>query len=258
VKPDLRLDSVFQKFDFDAVTVRTLDRFPFVITTRAAYASGPPPAFRPVRETRDFVLWKRTRPVGTRRTLAEGSSPGVVLGCRSREGRRLSRTGGSATVFAARPVVGGRWSPSPTLDSASPASQALDLPAGSWEVSLQYDATRPLHVTAPGLEATLPANLDYRGSVPYYPAGQATVRHGGPVRFTVRVERPPLTGRLLGTKSEAHLGAIAASPAGRDPLVAAGSSASAGGRSAPIPGEGERRIPLAQACGQYLDWYRPR
>ena len=72
--------------------------------------------------------------------------------------------------------------------------------------------------------------------------GELAVRRRGPIRFTVSVERPPLAGRLLGTKSVAHLGAIAASPAGR------------GG---PIPGEAERRVPLRRACGRYVDWYRP-
>ncbi len=239
-KPNLRLKDVFRKFDFDSVTPRTLARFPFAITTRAGYASGPPPAYRPVRRTRDFVLWKRTGPIGPRRTLAEGAEPGAVLNCPV--GSHGARAAGGATVFAAPPVVGGRWSPSPSVEDGSPATQTLRIPAGRWEISIQYDATRPLHVTAPGMNTTLPANLDYRGSVPYYPVGELTVRRSGPVRFTVGVERPPLAGRILGTTSEAHLGAIAASPAG------------AGG---PIPGEAERRVPLGQACGRYLDWYRP-
>ena len=81
VKPNLRLKDVFQKFDFDSVTPATLARFPFVITTRAAYASGPPAAFEPLRETSDFVLWKRVGPVGERRTLAEGDRPGAPLDC---------------------------------------------------------------------------------------------------------------------------------------------------------------------------------
>jgi hypothetical protein len=64
-----------------------------------------------------------------------------------------------------------------------------------------------------------------------------------PVRFAVSVERPPLAGRLLGTKSTAHLDAIAASPAARD------------GEGAPIPGEAEREVPLGRACRRYVDWY---
>ena len=56
VKPNLRQRDVFRKFDFDSVTPATLNRFPYVVTTRAAYASGPPPNFKPVRETAGVVI----------------------------------------------------------------------------------------------------------------------------------------------------------------------------------------------------------
>jgi hypothetical protein len=241
IRPDLRLRDVFRKFDFDSVTVRTLRRFRFVITTRAAYASGPPPGFEAVRETDDFVLWRRSGTLQARRTLDEGPNPGAILDCGHPADRRLSRRRGVATVFRAPPVVGGTWTPSSTVKSDAPVTQTLSLPRGRWRISIQYDATRPLSVAAPGLAETLPANLDYRGSVPYYPVGELTRRRRGRVRFTAAVERPPLAGRLLGASSEAHLGAIAASPAGR---------------GAPMPGEAERRVPLSAACGRYLDWWR--
>jgi hypothetical protein len=129
------------------------------------------------------------------------------------------------------------------VEGGSPVTQTLRLPAGRWQISIAYDSTRPLQVTVPGLRANLPANLDYRGATPYYPVGEVRVQRSGPVRFTVGVERPPLAGRLLGTTSQAHLGAIAASPAG------------SGG---PVPGEAERQIPLRKACGEYVDWYGSR
>ncbi len=242
VQPNLRLQDVFGKFDFDSMTPSKLDRFPFVITTRAAYASGPPPTFRPLRKTRDFVLWKRAGPVGSRRTLAEGDHPGAVLGCRG--GGRARRAPGSAIVFTRQPVVGGAWAPSSTVESDGTSTQTLRVPAGRWEVSLQYDSTRAVRVRAPGLDATLPPNLDYRGSVPHYAAGTLTSLHGGPKRFEVTVERPPLAGRLLGAKSVAHLGAIALSPV---------SPAGAGNS---IPGVSQRRIALRHACGRYVDWFQ--
>jgi hypothetical protein len=241
VKPNLRLHDVFRKFDFDSVRPETLDRFPFVITTRAAYASGPPPDFEPVRETADFVLWKRSGVVGPRRTLAEGDNPGVELECPVSATHGLPARG-RATVFAESPVVGGTWSPGSTVEGGSPVTQTLELPAGRWEISLQYDATQRLRISAPGFGATLPANLDYRGSVPYYPVGELNVRRRGPMRFTVEVDEPPTLGRILGTESEAHLGAIAASPAAE------------GG---PIPGEAERVVPIDRACGRYVDFYAP-
>ena len=238
VKPNLRLKDVFRKFDFDSVTPATLDRFPFVITTRAAYASGPPPSFEPVRETADFVLWRRTGAVGPRRTLAEADDPGLELDCQATGPIRPAR----ATVFAETPLVGGTWSPGSTVEGGEPVTQSLDLPAGDWEISLQYDATQPLRVSAPGFAATIPANLDYRGSVPFYPVGELTVPKKASVPFTVEVGDPPFLGRVLGTQSEAHLGAIAASPAGR------------GG---PIPGEAEQVVPIGDACGRYVDSYTP-
>jgi hypothetical protein len=243
VKPDLRLANVFQKFDFDSVRPATLRRFRYVITTRAAYASGPPPGFRPLAATPTFQLWRRVGPVGPRKTLPEGASPGALLHCGTPAGRRIKRSGGVATLFARPPVVGANWSPSSTVDSGAPVRQTLRVAAGSWEVSLQYDATRTVHVTAPGFTGTLPGNLDYRGSVPFYPVGRLRLAKPGPVTFTVSVERPPLPGRLLGAKSEAHLGALAVSPGGASPR--------------PDPGEDERKAPLARACKRYVDWYRP-
>jgi hypothetical protein len=132
------------------------------------------------------------------------------------------------------------WSPGSTVENGALASQPLRLRAGEWEISIQYDATRDLAVRAPGLDATLPANLDYRGSLPYFPVGRVDVPRSGPVTVSVSVNRPPLAGRLLGSDSVAHLGAVAASPAGR---------------GAVLPGAGERTVPLADACGRYVDWY---
>ena len=243
VRPNLRLHDAFQKFDFDSVTATKLHRFPYVITTRGGFASGPPPWLRLVRRTPSFALWRRVGPLAPRRTLQEGPDPGATLACSTPAGRRLQGAGAVATVFSRPPVASGAWRPSPTVEDGSPARATLRLPAGQWAISIQYDATREVAVTAPGFAAAIPANLDYRGSTPYYRVGDIDVRHAGPVRFTVSVERPPLFGRLLGAGSVAHLGAIAASPVGRSPRG--------------IPGDGESEVALRAACGRYLDWYAP-
>jgi hypothetical protein len=243
VKPDLRLANVFQKFDFDSIRPATLRRFRYAITTRAAYASGAPTGWRPLAATPTFQLWKRTGVSGPRSLLPEGANPGAILHCSSHAGRRLMQSGGDAVVFPRRPLAGSGWSSGSTVESGAPVRQTLKVPPGTWELSLQYDATRPLHITAPGLAATMPGNLDYRGSVPFYPVGSFRVAKREPVTFTVSVERPPLLGRLLGTKSEAHLGTLALT------------AAHPGGRT--DPGEDEATVALARACGRYVDWYRP-
>ena len=243
VKPNLRLADVFMKFDFDSVVPQKLHRFPYVITTRGAFASGPPPWLRLMRRTPSFALWRRVGKLTPRKTLAEGKYPGAVLHCSSAAGLRLSRSRGSATVFTRSPVRSAHWSPDATVEDGAPSTAALRLSRGRWEISVQYDATRPLTVSARGFRATIPGNLDYRGSTPYYRVGALAVRHAGRVEFTASVEQPPLAGRLLGASSVAHLGAIAASPSAGAP----------GG----VPGGGEERLPLGNACGRYVDWYRP-
>jgi hypothetical protein len=128
------------------------------------------------------------------------------------------------------------------VTDGTPSTTTLRLPRGRWALSIQYDATRDVNVTAPGLDATIPGNLDYRGSTPYYRVGTLAVPRAGPVRLTVSVQGPPLVGRLLGASSVAHLGAIAATPAGARPRG--------------VPGDGESTAPLSAVCGRYVDWYR--
>ncbi len=239
-KPNLELKDVFQKFDFDSVTVGTLARFPYVITTRGAFASGPPPWLQPVRVTPSFVLWKRGPGVSLdRQVLAEGDQPGRTL----RYVFDRGSPGGAATIFPRKPITGSDWSPGPTVESGSTTSQTLRVPAGIWNVSVQYDSSRPLEISAPGFSTPgIPANLDYRGTTPYYAAGTLRVDRGGPVTFTVSVEDPPAAGRLLGANSVAHLGALALTPAGSPELTV-------------MPGVGERLIPVKAAVGRYVDWF---
>ena len=224
------------KLDFDAVTPKLLDFYAFAITTSAGYQSAAPPNFLPLRRTRDYILWKRTGPTPPRLTLAEPNAPGAVLHCATAEGRELSSRGGTASAFARAPVVGSEedWSPSARVTQSQPASQELDLTPGRWTISLQYAATRPAHLTAPGLDASLPAQLDYRGPAPFWPAGEIDVRRAGPVRFTLEIDSPPLLGRLIGADALAFPLAIAASP-----------SAAA------------EQLPVSRACGRYVDFTAP-
>ncbi len=231
VEPNFAIKDVGSKFDFDSVTAETLARFPYVLTTRAAYASGPPPGYRAVERTPSYELWRRHgSPVG-RRPAERDAQPGRFGGC-------PARAPGMIADFRRTPVVAAasEWSDA-TLEDGSPASVELDLPRGRWNLSVQYDATRPLTLGDPaaGYSATLPGNLDYRGTAPFWPAGTIEADGRDPIRIGASVERPPLVGRLLGAHSVAHLGAIAATRVG-DPRLHHG----------PPPG-----------CRVYVDWTMP-
>ncbi len=219
VEPNYDLANVGSKFDFDSVTARTLAEFPYVLTTKAEYASGPPPGYRAIESTDSYELWEKNgTPLG-REPAETDQAPGRTGAC-------PPERPALASSFAAEPVVADDWS-SATIESGDSATIELDLPPGRWDLSLQYDATRPVSLTAGGdPAATLPGNLDYRGTAPFWPAG--TVESGGgALTITATVEDPPLAGRLLGAHSVAHLGAIAATSA----------------------------EPARAGCGGYTDWF---
>jgi hypothetical protein len=209
VEPNFELADVGSKFDFDSVTASTLAGFPYVLTTRAGYASGPPPGYRAVKRTDSYELWQKSEsPVG-RRPAETGSDPGRLGACPGGGARRFS-------AFAAPPIVAAdtEWSQT-TVESGESATAELDLPTGIWDLSLQYDATRPVSLVddASRLDVTVPGNLDYRGTAPFWPAGRIEIVGGAPVQITATVESPPLAGRLFGAHSVAHLGALAATSA---------------------------------------------
>jgi hypothetical protein len=234
-----RATTLNAKFDWDNVPPEVLEKYKWVVTTSAAQQSEAPAAFEPRLRTGDFILWRRVRPVGQRRTLYEPLNPGAPLDCSDPGQAPLRKVNGTATVFTVQPVVGKVWNPSPALTQTKPAHQRLYLTPGRWNISIQYASTQALHVTAngPGLAgpfgADLRTNLLFRGPSPYYPIGSLDVKRAGTVVVDVDVANPPLVGRLLRTESKAYLSGLAAT------------------RSDPA----RQTIPLRQACGRYVDWY---
>ena len=230
VEPNFELESVGSKFDFDAVDAETLARFPYVVTTNAGYASGPPPGYEAVRETANYTLWKRGGGELQRLPAESGPAPGSQLVC-SEEGRRA----GAAFEEDPFTVPAAEWSATTIEGGDDPAVIEFDLPQGEWVVSVRYDSTRPvtLDVSTPTSNTIeleeLPGNLDYRGTAPFWPAGKILTDADTSVRVSASVEDLPLAGRLLGAHSTAHLGELALSPA-----------------------SGSRRV--ANACGSYADW----
>ena len=208
--------------DFDSVGAATLNSFDWIITTRDAAGSAAPAGLRLVRTTPDFALWHRVGKVQPRSILAEGELPGAVLDCKTPAGRAVLRGGGVAAVRP-QPVTaaGSLLAPGATL------SVALPLGPGRWQLESSYASRLPIDVTAPGLQATLPASLDRPG--PRWPIGRVAVHGAEPtvVSFT------PAEPLLAPSQPVVEVGTVVATRVG------------------PV-----RVIPVRRACGRYVDWYR--
>lgn len=225
--------------DVDTIAPDAINRFEWIVAPNTSFASAMPPQLRVARRTRDWTLWQRVGTVPARETLEEDWRPGAELDCSTPKGRALSRRHGTAVVRTV-PVVGSwlGWDGT-AVDAGSTASRELRLPAGRWDLSLQYVSRNALTVTAPGLRARMPATLDRMAS--FFSLGTVT-SDGSPLRVQVHVDRMNWFARLVRAKGStralnAHgfhpLGAIAATPHGERP----------------------RHVPLARACGRYVDSY---
>jgi hypothetical protein len=212
-----------QAFDFDSVSVATLNEYPWVITTRDAAGSSPPPQMHAVKETPNFILLHRVGKVLPRSILNEGELAGAVLNCKSPRGRRVLEGGGVAAVRPPQVRVPGVFYMGP----GGTAEVEIDLPPGRWELDSSYVGRLPMTVTAPGLHTTVPASLDRPG--PRWPLGQVTVGYKGPTRLTFTLSNPLLAPGIV-------LSEIYSIVATRDAKT--------------------RVIPMREACGEYVDWYR--
>jgi hypothetical protein len=226
-------------FDLDSVSTADLNRFASVLTSRTAAGSAPQAGLRVLRRTPSFVLWQRVGTLPEHGTLREGWLPGATLDCSTTAGRALSRRAGWAVVRP-RPVVADAagWHGT-ARDAGSSASRTLRLPPGRWDLSLQYVSRNPIEVRAGGATTVLPANLDRLGSL--FAAG---ITGGGRREVRIRVAAPGGIARLLGATPTRAL-----SSPGNQPL---------GALVATRHGAAPRRIPLARACGRYVDSYTLR
>jgi hypothetical protein len=231
----------YSPIDFDSFSHDTLERFPYVITGRAAWNSEAPPGFKRVAATPSYILWKRTGSVPEdRHVLLEGTEPAAHADCASPEIRILTSDPGRAGLFPAAIVGGkGRWSPAGALETGDSAAQTMRLPAGRWLLSLQYFSPFGLTLSAPGLHAALPAALD--GQRPntislanegqFWPAGEID-SEGQPIRFTISAEDASALQRLSGYAGKASLGELVA-----------------------VEDKSHRVVALSKACNAWVDWY---
>ena len=223
--------------DFDFLDQGNLDRFDYVVASRTAYASVPPANWRRRSATQSYVLWERRGPTVNREVLS-APAPGAELDCRQRASRRLARRNGRASVRPDPVLTGGAsWTldgqAAPTDGSGAAviapgqtAVQALRLPPGRWDISLQYLSTTPVQISGLGLKATLPPVQERVG--PYWSAG--TVISTGRVSLTAKVESPP----RLARDRAATLVALAATRVDAPPA----------------------QVPLRRACGRYVDFFQ--
>ena len=145
----------YSPIDFDSFSRGTLNRFAYVITGRAAWNSQAPPNFGRIAATPSYVLWKRTGPTPeNRHVLLEGTEAGALAGCAAPEVRILLASGGRASLFPGA-VIGPKaaWDGGSVLGTGATTSQPLDLPAGSWNLSVQYFSPFDLTLSAPGFES---------------------------------------------------------------------------------------------------------
>jgi hypothetical protein len=231
----------YSPIDFDSFNRGTLDRFPYVVTSRGAWNSKAPANFKRIAKTADFILWERTGPTPHRRhVLLEGTEAGARAHCNSPEVRILLESGGKATLFG-ETAIGTKpeWSNGSILGNGETTSQSLELPAGTWNLSLQYFSPFALSITAPGFDQELVAALD--GQRPntislanngqFWPAGKFQSK-GGKVEFTVHAAPADWMQSLSGYDGKAYIGELVATKA-----------------------EGRKTVPLSQACGGWIDWY---
>jgi hypothetical protein len=232
----------YSPIDFDSFKAGTLNRFDFVVTSSAAYASQAPPNFRPVDRSPSYVLWQRQGETPhDRQTRLEGTAPAASVDCAAPETRIFTSYEGRAAVIPA-PLVAEKdaWDHGPILDLGEQTSQELLVPSGRWLLSLQYFSPVDLTLRAPGFSKELPAALD--GARPaqlslandgqYWPAGSLTRDSSGRLPFTIAVDEPNWLGDLAGYDAKAYLGELVLTRAGA-----------------------ERELPLPATCGRWIDWY---
>ena len=233
----------YSPIDFDSFTYGTLNHHSFVITGSAAWNSAAPRNFKEIGRTPSFILWRRERKTPQdRQTLLEGTEPAAPVDCAAPETRIFVAGGGRASLFP-NPVIGpkDRWREGSTFGAGGTASQTLRLPAGRWRLSLQYFSPFGLTLSAPGfsrhlepaLDGQRPNTISLSNDGQYWPVGVFTTSRTGRFRFTLRADDPSTLQELSGYDGEAELGRLVA-----------------------VPDRPHRTVPLAGACGHWLDYYQ--
>jgi hypothetical protein len=232
----------YSPIDFDSFTSETLSNFRYVVTTSAAWRSAVPDNFEEVDRTDSYILWERTGPaVERRRTLLENTNAAARLNCGAPEAHLFAtRQLGRAQVFPDPVILLKRdWDNGSVLNLGEETSQTVEMPAGTYNLSLQYFSPVDVRISGPGFNHILPAALD--GQRPntislgndgqFWTAGQMET-DGGEVKFTLSVADPTTIQDITGYDGKAIFGSLVAVPDGK-----------------------HETLRLRNSCGRWIDWY---
>ncbi|MDQ3728626.1 MAG: hypothetical protein M3355_03440 [Actinomycetota bacterium] len=234
---DARPEKTWQQglaMDFDTLSPSKLDNYDYAVTTAAAYASTPPESFAEIAREGDYVLWERAGETPPQRVLPEEGDPGLKLDCSASQPVEDAE----ATTLATPPTADFEdWSVAFPFEAPGSATVTLDVPAGDWQVSLQYHSQAPLTVSVDGQEvAELPPSLEGfylvgAGRGAFWPAGEISSA-GGIVEVEVESAEPSGLQDFLGAERQTWLGTVALTST-----------------------EGPSHAGLSQSCGKYVDHY---
>ncbi len=213
-----------QNLDVDSLDAATLNQYRWVITPRDALGSEMPEGLRLVRSSPRFDLYRRDTPIAPRGVFNEDESGIGKLSCRTRTGRAVLRAGGVAGLANPRYAV-----PGSTIGAGDTAVVPLRLTAGTWDIVASYNGPFATTWKAPGMKtAHLPAYLDRPG--PRWPVGRVKLTRATTLPVTITADDP-----LLSSPSNS----VTISLVGAQKV------------------QRQQVVPLRQACGRYIDWYRP-
>jgi hypothetical protein len=230
--------------DFDNFSADTLNEYRYAITTNTPYQSTPPRNWHRYKSTPSYIVWKRHGRTPLRYPTDFGGTPGRVLDCNSVVGqRRLAQAGSGFALVWPKPVVGRSvlWS-NQTFVADTSATMTLNVPRGSWDVSLAYSAATGLDVRAGSMRKSMPATTDRVGQ-PYL-VGTVTQPRSGPLVIHVRAKPLGAIGRVLGGR-------------GRTRGLDSPSNQPLGPVALTRHGQRPQRVQPRQACGRYTDYEQP-
>lgn len=226
-------------FDADNFGERELDQVAFIVSSAAAYRSEIPPNFHLAMRTRSYDLFRRVGATPHRTPIEPPFAPGAIFDCNSKLGKRFLASYKWAGVLPT-PVVSSDWQGT-TAKPGQTATLHVKLPRGHWDLSLEYVSQVPLRVRAPGVDQIVEPNFGLITT--YWPGGTVT-SDGRPVTISVTAQKRSWFGQLLGTPRPT----LAPLSPGSRPIFNAAFT-----RHDVTP----RRVPVASACGRYVDWFAP-